>query len=48
MAGGDMNAWWREAAVAAILPLAALSIVGCEDTATEDGTVEEEGVEEDD
>lgn len=47
MSTGRMNSWWRKAAVAAILPLAALGTVGCEDTGAEEEVVDEEVVEED-
>lgn len=42
MKNGHMNSWWRKLAVAAILPFAALGVVGCEDTASEEEVVEEE------
>ena len=43
MSKGQMNTWWRKLAVAAVLPLAAIGTVGCDDPGEQE---EQEEVEE--
>ncbi|GAA2176917.1 hypothetical protein GCM10009784_25460 [Arthrobacter parietis] len=48
MNNAPMNSWWRKIAVAALLPLSAMGVVGCDEPAVEEEVVDEEVVEEDD
>lgn len=43
MSKGQLNTWWRKLAVAAVLPLAAMGVAGCDDPGEQE---EQEEVEE--